>query len=381
MGRLFWKFFLFCWLMQMLAVVSVGFMFRLEHAPLSQRFYADHKQQPPFYPGPPPSPDRLHPPPYGALPPPHGRPPGSPGRIPIEPIIAGLVTSLICAFLMAWYFAKPIRNLRKAFEVTAAGNLDYRLATVMGKRRDELSDLGRDFDHMIGQLRTLMESQRRLLHDVSHELRSPLARLQVAIGLAHQTPEKIDETLSRIELESERMEKLVGELLNLSRLEIGMVGARELIHMDELINGLVGDAQFEAAAMGVSVTLVGNAEVLVDGNPELLRRAIENIVRNAIKHTPANSLVKLQAETKLQSLTLTICDQGAGVDERHLQTIFEPFFREQSGQGYGLGLAIAKRVIEAHGGSITASNLVGSGLCMGIKLPIQPRTVTSEFQS
>ncbi|MCE9632689.1 MAG: HAMP domain-containing protein [Methylophilales bacterium] len=375
MGRLFWKFFLFCWLMQMIAVVSTGMMFHLKYGAMPPPPFSHQHRPPPLELPPPGIRD------FGRPPPPHLLPFDTP---PLEPLLAGLVASLVCALLMAWYFSKPIRSLRKAFEATAAGNLEFKLTPMMGKRRDELSDLGRDFDHMIGQLRTLMESQRRLLHDVSHELRSPLARLQVAIGLAHQTPEKIEETLSRIELESERMEKLVGELLTLSRLEAGMVGARELIHMDELINGLVGDAQFEAAAVGVSVVQVGNAEVLVDGNPELLRRAIENIVRNAIKHSPANTLVRLQAETKFQSLVLTICDHGNGVDERHLQTIFEPFFREQSGQvlnqGYGLGLAIAKRVIEAHGGSITAFNLVGSGLCMEIKLPIQPRTATSEFQ-
>lgn len=356
--------------MQMIAVVSTGVMFHLKYGAMPPPQLSHQHRPPPLEPPPPGIKD------FGRPPPPHLLPFDTP---PLEPLLAGLVASLVCAVLMAWYFSKPIRSLRKAFETTAAGNLDFKLTPMMGKRRDELSDLGRDFDHMIGQLRTLMESQRRLLHDVSHELRSPLARLQVAIGLAHQTPEKIEETLSRIELESERMEKLVGELLTLSRLEAGMVGARELIHMDELINGLVGDAQFEAAAVDVSVVQVGNAEVLVDGNPELLRRAIENIVRNAIKHSPANTLVRLQAETQLQSLVLTICDQGTGVDERHLQTIFEPFFREHSGQvvnqGYGLGLAIAKRVIEAHGGSITAFNLVGSGLCMEIKLPVQPRSI------
>ena len=361
MGRLFWKFFLFCWLMQMLAVASVGLMFRMEHAPLTDRLFAESQHFPP--------------PPGFPPPPQHHRP----AHFPVEPILAGLATSLICALWMAWYFSKPIKSLRKAFEEAATGNLDYRLAAVMGHRSDELADLGRDFDHMAGQIKALMESQRRLLHDVSHELRSPLARLQVAIGLAHQNPEKINDTLARVEMESERMEKLVGELLTLSRLEAGILGNWENVQMEELIAELVSDAQFEADAAGVSVVLVGNPEALVNGNPELLRHAIENVVRNAIKHTPEKTLIRIQAEIRnvneRATFVLAVCDNGCGVAEANLQKIFEPFFREDAApsaqkHGYGLGLAIARRVIEAHGGSVTAFNLVGAGLCMEIHLPV-----------
>lgn len=341
MGRLFWKFFAFCWLMQALAVFSVGVVIRLEHVP-------------PLLPG-------AH------------------DRVPIEPMIAGLLTSLICALWMAWYFSKPIRSLRQAFAMTAAGNLDFRLVAEMGKRSDALADLGRDFDLMATQLKTLVESQRRLLHDVSHELRSPLARLQVAIGLAHQQPAKVNDSLARIELESQRMEYLVSQLLTLSRLEVGNVGIREDVQMEELLAGLLSDAQFEAEAVGVSVMLGGDVGGVVNGNPELLRRAIENVVRNAIKHSPSDTSVKIWVDRKnaLQrgtpSLVVTVCDQGSGVAEENLENIFSPFFREPTTKaGYGLGLTIAKRVIEAHGGTIQARNRVGAGLCVEMMLPVMP---------
>jgi signal transduction histidine kinase len=339
-----------------------------------------------------PPPDMQEPPPDGAHRPPPGpgsRPQREPprgeifGHVPIEPILVGLIVSFLSAWLMAWYFAKPIRSLRNAFKLTAAGNLDFRLTPGMGRRRDELADLGRDFDLMTQKLQALMEGQRRLLHHVSHELRSPLARLQLAIGLAHQNPDKMQETLRRIELESERMENLVAELLRLSRLEAGFLGSVENVHMEELLAGLVEDARFEASSVDVSIIMAGHTDVAVKGNPELLRRALENVVRNAIKHSPAGAAVRIQArqqenQQKRAELVLTVCDQGPGVADENLQTIFYPFFREPTAepqqQGHGLGLAIAKRVIDAHGGMIRAYNLIGGGLCMEIVLPLSTTT-------
>ena len=296
-------------------------------------------------------PEMREPPPGGMHPPiddeprHHNQPPRHGiGHIPIEPILAGLVVSFFSALLMAWYFAKPIRSLRNAFKLTAAGNLDFRLAPEMGRRRDELADLGHDFDLMTQKLQALMEGQRRLLHHVSHELRSPLARLQLAIGLAHQSPEKMQETLRRIELESDRMENLVAELLRLSRLEAGFLGNVENVHMEELLAGLVDDARFEASAVGVSIIMADHTDVAVKGNPELLRRALENVVRNAIKHSPAGAAVRIQAQQrepqqKETQLVLTVCDQGPGVGDDNLQTIFYPFFREPTEEPQQQGMA------------------------------------------
>lgn len=309
-------------------------------------------------------------------PPPGGRHP-HPGerRIPIEPIVAAMLASLIFAALLARYFSKPIRNLRSAFDAAAAGNLEVRLEPVMGKRRDELADLGRSFDGMASHLRALMDGQRRLLHDVSHELRSPLARLQAAIGLARQQPEKLEASLERIELESVRMDRLVGELLTLARLEAGVVGSmEEEVNMGELVSDVVADARFEAEANGRTVDFSSGCEAVVRGSAELLYRAIENVVRNAVKHTPegGNVIVKAKPDSGGRGLQLSVSDQGAGIPNSELGMIFEPFVRgsgTKSAAGHGLGLAIARRVVEAHGGTICASNRVGGGLCVEIVLP------------
>lgn len=300
-------------------------------------------------------------------------PPDMRSRLPVEPVIGGFLASLIFAALLASYFSRPLRNLRAAFEAAGAGNLDVRLGLAMGNRRDELADLGRNFDRMAGQLGALMDGQHRLLHDVSHELRSPLARLQAAIGLARQQPEKLGASLDRIERESMRMDRLVGELLTLSRLEAGVTGAMaEIINLDELVSCVVEDARFEAEANGRTVNFFGVRGLFVKGNAELLHRSIENVVRNAIKHTPENSRVTLEVKPDGASIRILVLDQGPGIPENELTEIFKPFFRGQDGRGtdgHGLGLAIARHVIEAHGGSIFAANLEAGGLRVEIILP------------
>ena len=212
---------------------------------------------------------------------------------PTMPIVVALLASLVFALLLAWYFSHPIGHLKNAFNQAANGNLDLELEPVMSARNDELADLGRDFDVMTAKLRTLMESQRRLLHDVSHELRSPIARLQVAIGLARvQDKDKLDLTLERIERESVRMDKLVGELLTLSRLEANVPGSmEEQIAIEALLGDMINDASFEAEAIGKHVDDQLDCRVQVKGNPELLYRAIENVLRNAIKHTAPGTTV------------------------------------------------------------------------------------------
>ena len=295
--------------------------------------------------------------------------------IPWVAIIAATIASLIFATLLAWYFSKPIRHLRTAFESVASGNFDVNLNSVMRGRRDDLANLGRDFDRMTSQLRALIEAQRRLLHDISHELRSPLARLQVAIGLARQQPEKIESSMVRIERESIRMDQLVGELLTLSKLDAGVTDSmKESIVSGELLADIVDDAQFEAEAQAKQVELVGEAKRIIAGNAELLHRAIENVIRNAIKYTPAGSRVLVNTGEQANMLKIAVLDTGTGVDESELELIFEPFFRGNSlgnnADGHGLGLAIARRVIIAHGGNIRASNRTTGGLCVEMTIPI-----------
>ena len=302
--------------------------------------------------------------------------PPPPFFFPMMPMLVSTVASLFFAMLLAWYFSQPIRQLKSAFANAASGNLNDRLAPLMSKRSDELADLGRDFDSMTDKLRALMESQRRLLHDVSHELRSPIARLQASIGLARLQPEKTAATLERIEREGVRMDKLVGELLTLSRLEAGVTGAMEdHIRIEDLLGEIIDDARFEAESADRHVEGKANSDIVIKGGAELLYRAIENVVRNAIKQTAIDTTVAIntQVDREKRHVRISVVDRGPGVPEDELQLIFEPFFRSTRTQkntyGYGLGLTIARRIIEAHGGSIRAFNRIDGGLCVNIMLP------------
>lgn len=377
MGRLFWKFFLFIWLAQIVGIFGVGTYFWFErnqssHFAEGQPFdrLEDGERRPP-------------PPPRFAEAPPLARPADGEGRpplrshqrergLPMAPLLSGLMVSLLSALVLAWYFAKPIRQLRRAFDAAAGGDLGVRIGDGMGGRRDELADLGRDFDHMTERLGHLVDGQKRLLHDVSHEMRSPLARLQAAIGLARQQPEHFDQTLTRIEREGERMDALVDELLTLSRLEAGVSGGVEEVDVQELLDGIVEDACFEGAARQVRVELAAADLPPVRANPELLHRAIENVVRNALHHSPTGGAVLITAATTGNRLHLRIRDQGPGVPADALDKIFQPFYRggKTSGGGYGLGLAIAERVIAAVNGQIRAKNVESGGLEVEIDLPV-----------
>ncbi len=254
MGRLFWKFFFFILLAQVTAIIGISStMWLTQTAPGAEldkaHEFADlrHMDQPPqprFDPSRAP-PDRAEDRPPFAKRSPDSRQPPFRQRTWL-PITSAFIASLIFAALLAWYMATPLRHLRVAFHSLAEGNLHTRVGASMGKRRDELADLGHDFDKMAERLGILVESQRRLLHDVSHELRSPLARLQAAIGLARQQPERIETSLERIEREGVRMDKLVGELLTLSRIEAGVLGKLDAIAMDELLDEIRNNASFEA---------------------------------------------------------------------------------------------------------------------------------------
>ncbi|OIQ85210.1 sensor protein CpxA [mine drainage metagenome] len=296
-------------------------------------------------------------------------------RFPLIPILGGSLVSFIFAALLAWYFSKPINSLRAAFDQASKGKLDVRVAHKMGGRRDELSDLGHDFDAMAARLGSLLQGQTKLLHHVSHELRSPLARIQMALGLVRQNPIKIEVFLERIELEANRMDKLVGELLELSRLESGVVKIKkENLELNQLLTNIVEDAQFEAMAKQITLHLTLDENYTLKGQPDLLYRAIENVVRNAIKYGPNDSEITIvcnhQADNKY--LHIRVTDQGTGVSEDELEDIFKPFVRGISGSqttGHGVGLAITKQVVDVHGGWVFAKNLSPSGFCVEMVLP------------
>ena len=415
MGRLFWKFFFFIWLAQLTAILGVSGTLWLKHlneqnadATAGETATPDRERQhrrPPhphqdMTPGLFPERHEKHEPHdfLGDKPPHHhDRGPGEHEWHAFLPLIAGFFASLLFAALMAWYMAHPIRRLRNVFHLMASGDLQARVGQNMGKWRDELSDLGQDFDRMAEQLTGSIHSQRRLLHDVSHELRSPLARLQAAIGLARQQPEHAETYMQRMELEAIRMDKLVGELLTLSRLEAGAGIGMDMIHADELLGELMDNTRFEAETCGkrfeVQCDLVALSDVTIQGRYELLYRACENVLRNAIRYTLPDTRVTLMVEKRESHLFISVMDEGPGVAEQELSMIFDAFYRghqhsqysqynsgnqsvqsqqsnSQNSEGYGLGLAIAQRVILAHGGTISASNRHAGGLCVNMTLPV-----------
>ncbi len=310
--------------------------------------------------------------------PPGGRPPRHRWPPPEILIGTGLAASLLFSAWLAWYLAKPVRNLRQAFAAVAEGKLDTRVAVSMGSRRDEIADLGRDFDHMAERIGGLVDAHRRLMHDVSHELRSPLARLQAAVGLIRQRPDESDRYLGRVEKEVERVNELVGELLALSRLESGLSSAAgvDVFDLAELVADIVEDARFEAGGRGINIELDAPESLLVCGQIELLHRAVENVARNAVRHSPDGGLVTVglwvAAENNFWSLAVD--DAGPGVAEAELPFIFEPFYRCTGGQGKagaGLGLTIARLSMEFHGGSIRASNRERGGLRVELAAPVR----------
>jgi len=310
----------------------------------------------------------------------HDREPPS----PLPPLIAGLIASLAFSALLAWYVAKPIRHLRRAFDAAARGQLDTRVTPSMGGRRDEIADLGQDFDRMAAQLQAQINAQQRLLHDVSHELRSPLARMQAAIGLGRQNADRREETFDRLEREAARLDTLVGELLTLSRLEAGSNGHAEHIELIEMIAAISDDARFEAQANGRDVRFDGEGEAWswVLGTP--IQRAYENVIRNAVKFTAEGTTVEVSAERSDGALIVEVSDRGPGVAPDDLPHIFEPFHRgngKTSTPGFGLGLAIAQRALAAHDGRIEAILRPGGGLTMRLTLPLRAQAPDSSVAS
>lgn len=286
-----------------------------------------------------------------------------------------LISGLLFSGLLAWWFTKPIRILKKAFNDVADGKLDTRIRPAMGKRRDELAELGQNFDYMTVRISQLLNAQKRLLHDVSHELRSPLARMQAAIGLAQQSPDKTAKMLDRVERESERIDHLIGELLNLSRLENPTTenDDRQLFDLTEMLLDIIEDARFEAQNKHIQITHNAFDQINVFARPELIHSAIENVLRNAIKYSPENGVIQLTTEKLSRHWQITIEDQGPGIAEQDLQQVFQPFFRSRDNHqqnGIGLGLTIAHRAIEIHGGEIIATNRPEGGLNISILLPV-----------
>jgi two-component system sensor histidine kinase CpxA len=249
----------------------------------------------------------------------------------------------------------------------------------MGRRRDEIANLGKDFDRMTEQVECLIESQKRLLRDISHELRSPLSRLTIALELARQkSPDTITGPLDRIGLETERLNDLIGQLLTLTKLETGTARPEEPMDLGQLLKKIALDAGFEAQTRNVSVFLDAPETFPYSGHPETLYRAIENVVRNAVRYTRENARVFITLDTPDQDgshVRITVNDEGEGVPEKDLPHLFKAFYRvadsrDRKTGGMGLGLSIAERAIHFHHGTIMAENIQGSGFSITITLPV-----------
>lgn len=294
-------------------------------------------------------------------------------NMPIPLVLMGLFGGLVFSLLLALNLTRPMKLLQKGFCSVSRGDLTVRLFSRLKNRYDELSDLARDFDAMVEKLNILITGRQQLLHDVSHELRTPLARLQLAIGLAQQNGQNIENALQRIELESQRLDQLIGEILSFSRPEM-INRLDEYFDLKDLIQIVIDDANYEAKPQGINIKAILSplSNSIIKGNAEQIRRAVENIIRNAIRFSHISQEVQVTLREMGKYLQVSVRDHGPGVEEHKLSSIFEPFVRIQStqlGKGYGLGLAIARKIIHSHNGTIHARNAENGGLIVSIKVP------------
>jgi two-component system sensor histidine kinase CpxA len=287
------------------------------------------------------------------------------------------IIAVLC-YLLARYLTSPLRSMQKTVERFGKGDFSAR---VRSRRGDELGQLGRTVDQMAERIDLLLKSQRRLLQDISHELRSPLARLGVAVELARGGGDPTT-ALNRVEREADRLNTLVGELIQVTRAEGDPAGlATESVQLDDLVRVILDDVHIEADKRQVIIR-ADIAEAEFEGSPELLRRAIENIVRNAIRYSPEGTQVDVSLLRMDQFFRISVRDYGSGVPEESLPSIFDPFYRVEKDRGrtsggVGLGLAIAKRAVELHHGTMQATN-AHPGLRVEIDLPVAVETEPEE---
>ena len=318
----------------------------------------------------------LAPPPVGPF-----RPNLSDLLLRIAMIVA--VGVLVCWWL-AHYITSPVLRLQSAVREIAAGKLDTRVGAALGRRRDEIAALGHDFDHMAEHIETLMNVQRRLLQAISHELRSPLARMSVATGIGRQrSGPELEDSWDRIQKETDRLNEMISQLLTLTRLESETnVAARSSIELSPLLQEIVADADFEARSVERSVILASSEPLLVNANVALLRSAVENVLRNAIRYTEPGTQIEVrllaEAGKGVGTAVVQVADHGPGVPEPDVANIFRPFYRvadarDRDTGGVGLGLAITDHAIRLHGGTVSARNSSPRGLIVELRLPCLSR--------
>jgi len=298
--------------------------------------------------------------------------------IPLAVLAIALVVSALASWWLAQHLSAPIRRMQEGARALASENLEVRVSAGLGGRKDELAVLARDFDAMADQLRSTRAARTQLLRDISHELRSPLARMRVAVGLARQAHTDPGRQLDRLEREIERLDGLISQVLKLARLHGGPQFEREPVDVDELVEEVVRDAAFEGAAKNCVVRHTGASHVRVAANRDLLRSAIENVLRNAVRYSPEGAVVAVDVRAAGDGAEIAVRDSGPGVPAADLQRIFEPFYRvaesrDRDSGGEGIGLAITSQVMKAHGGFARAGNLPQGGLEVLLGMPSGPQ--------
>lgn len=299
-----------------------------------------------------------------------------PRSVILELTLATLIGA-IASYLLAKYLTRPLELLRRATARYAQGDFSQRVTPALRGRSDEIAELATAQDHMAEQIQALINSQSLLLRDISHELRSPLARAAITLGLARkQLPNDNSAELDRCESELERLNELLGQMLSFSRLESG-VGQLNVVPVDlaKLLSQIVSRVEVEADAKHCAICLDTDTSIILNADNTLLSRAFENVLRNAIRFTPENRMVTITlTKEKGNRCAVTVLDQGPGIPDEMLDRVFEPFVRvdlsrDNRSGGVGLGLAIASRAVMAHGGSIFALNQPEGGLAVVISLP------------
>jgi two-component system sensor histidine kinase CpxA len=302
-------------------------------------------------------------------------------RTQIIRILAVVGAGGIVCFWLARYISSPVSELRTATRALAGGNLRARIAPSVCRRSDELGGLGIDFNAMAERMQSLLESQRRLLRDISHELRSPLARLRVALDLAKEGAGSSSlRAHRRIELEAEKINDMIGNLLRLSRLDaLAELPEKSRIDLAQLVHQAADEAALEAVQNGRSVKVLHAESCTIVGNEDLLHSVMENLIRNAMRYTPEGTTVEMDLSKQFSAgawhAILSVRDYGPGVPPAHLTDIFEAFFRVEDSRnhetgGTGLGLSIAQRAVHLHSGTIRAMNMARGGLKIEVRLPL-----------
>lgn len=285
-----------------------------------------------------------------------------------------VILGVVCASaLLSYWILRPIQTIRNTTSEISETNLGSRIPATITGRKDAFGDLGREFNRMTERVQSTIENQNQLLRDVSHELRSPLARIQVAASLS-QKKYGAREEFARIESEVERLNNMIEDLLSLSRLKNRSALKTENIDAGKLLASIIDDANFEFQQSGQVCSLSGDLTATINADRELLSSLFENVIRNGLRYSPAGEVLQVYIHSQPGLVRVSITDKGPGVNPAELERIFDPFYRADGARSisnghHGIGLARAKAIAEAHGGNISARNCDPNGLEISLELP------------